>query len=560
MEENKQIAETLIYQARLMEVIGRDHRRTSMFRTAGNVLRKLETPAEQLLAKGSLQDVKGIGPAMSVVVREIVETGTARELVELEERIPEGVREMLTLSGLGPKKVAVIWREMGIETVGELHYACIENRLVEVKGFGLKTQERLLKTIEFLRSNQYRFLYADLYPHYIEIKTLLTSKFGSDAQISLTGEMRRLVPALDKIQFLAAPGLFKDLMLLLIQEPQYEILTASSDLLQACVRGTQITFEFLFKGIDFYRELFLSTGSEAHTERIPLETGVIYGSEEEIYEVARITYVPPELREGAEEVRLAYRDALPRLVDQKDIKGLLHAHSNWSDGLHSIAEMAEACKALGMEYLGLSDHSQSAKQANGLSPERVLAQHAEIEALNEQFSDFRILKGIESDILPNGDLDYNALELAGFDFVIASIHSKLDMDKEEATTRLLKAISNPYTNILGHPTGRLLLTRSAYPIDHAAIIQACAAYDVAIELNCNPNRLDLDWAWIRYAVECGVYISINPNAHRKESLTDYLWGLNVARKGLLSPELTLNAMPLAAIEEFFLGKRKRRIV
>lgn len=560
MEENKHIADTLSYQSQLMEVAGRDSRRVSVYRSAGTALRKLGQPVRELAEADELGRLKGIGPGIETAIKSILHTGSDPHVASLEAEIPPGVRDMLDLSGLSSKKVAFIWREMGIASLGELYYACLENRFVKVKGFGEKVQEGLLKALGEVRKNRRQFLYADLYPHWKQMEAVLDEAFGEDRRILLTGEMRRLCPIVERIQFVAAPGLYRSIMLLLVQHPDYELLTAATDLLQASVRGTRISFDFLFGGADFFKELFTTTGSAAHVERIPLENEAFYESEEDIYKVARISYVPPELREGAEEVRLAYRDNLPRLVHRDDVKGLLHVHSSWSDGSNSIVAMAEAAQALGMAYLGLSDHSQSAVFANGLSPERVKLQLREIDDLNRGFKDFRILKGIESDILEDGGLDYTPHELSGFDFVIASVHTGLEMDRDTATERLLTAVRNPFTNILGHPTGRLLLAREGYPLDHKAVIEACAEFDVAIELNANPHRLDLDWRWVRYAVECGVYVAVNPDAHSTEALKDYLWGINVARKGLLPASLTLNAMPLDEIEEFFMQKRKRRIV
>ena len=559
MDENKEIAERLTYQTRLMEVLSEDQYRIGAYKNAANILKKLETPVSELLADETLGDIDGIGHSIVDAVQSIHTTGTTPRILELEAKIPKGVIEMLGISGLGPRKVAVIWKEMGIKSPGELYYACLENRLVDARGFGLKTQEKLLRTLEFLRANENNFLYAQAYPHLEHVLGMIEKHLGPDARIETTGQMRRKLPVVEKIELIAEPDLYKQIMLLLIRSEEYEIMTAGSDLLQATVRGTRIHIDFHFKGIDFYRQLFETTGPREHTELIPLEDGHIYRSEKEIYDLARLPYIPPVLREGAGEIRKTYRNAVPQLIRSQDIKGLLHVHSTWSDGRHSIQEMAEAAREMGMGYLGLTDHSQSAFYANGLSPERVQAQHKEIEKLNQQWSDFRILKGIESDILPNGDLDYDPILLSSFDFVIASVHSHLNMTREQATERLLKAIKNPFTNILGHPTGRLLLSRPGYELDFPTIIQACAEYQVAIELNANPNRLDLDWKWIRYAVDLGVMIAINPDAHRKESLGDFQWGIPIAQKGMLSPALTLNTRSLAEIEEWFLSKRKRRI-
>ena len=281
----------------------------------------------------------------------------------------------------------------------------------------------------------------------------------------------------------------------------------------------------------------------------------LYKSEEEIYSNLKIHYCEPELREGLFELEKAKAHTLPKLIEAIDLKGILHNHSTYSDGMNTLEEMAVYCKQLGYEYLGICDHSQTASYAGGLKVEQVLQQHDEIEKLNKQLAPFKIFKGIESDILGNGNLDYEDDILKTFDFIVASVHANLKMDEEKATTRLLKAIENPYTTILGHPTGRLLLGRPGYPINHKKIIDACAANKVVIELNAHPYRLDIDWRWIPYCLEKGVMISINPDAHQLKGYHDMNYGVNVARKGLLTKEHCFNSKNLQEIENYFNSKK-----
>jgi len=271
-----------------------------------------------------------------------------------------------------------------------------------------------------------------------------------------------------------------------------------------------------------------------------------------------LAYIEPELREGTNEIELAKNSALPRLITYADLKGSLHNHSTYSDGVHSLKEMAQYLRdELKMEYLGICDHSKTAVYANGLSIERLEQQWAEIDRLNAELAPFKIFKGIESDILSDGSLDYPDDVLAKFDFVVASIHSNLKMDEEKATTRLIKAIENPYTTMLGHPTGRLLLSRAGYPIDFKKVIDACAANNVVIEINANPLRLDLDWRWHQYALDKGVLLSVNPDAHRKEGFLDMEFGIYVARKGGLSAERCLNAFSLEEITTYFNNRKSK---
>jgi DNA polymerase (family 10) len=280
-----------------------------------------------------------------------------------------------------------------------------------------------------------------------------------------------------------------------------------------------------------------------------------YNTEQAIYQAAGMPYIIPELREGLYEFDLAKENKLNDLIEFKDLKGILHNHSTYSDGKHTLAEMAIYCKELGYEYLGISDHSKAAFYAGGLTEETVRRQHQEIEKLNQQLKPFRIFKGIESDILHDGSLDYENEVLESFDFIVASIHSGLKMDEQKATQRLIKAIENPYTTILGHPTGRLLLRREGYPINHRMVIDACAGNGVVIEINANPWRLDIDWRWLPYALDKGVMISINPDAHEKDGYHDMIYGVHVARKGGLTKHMTFNALPLEAVEKYFKNKK-----
>src|SRR5690606_38156674 len=315
----------------------------------------------------------------------------------------------------------------------------------------------------------------------------------------------------------------------------------------------------------FVRETLLRTGSRNHLLTPVLDHPSLasffrskpFESELQAYQAAGQSYIAPELREGQFEIALAKEGKLPVLLEMDDLRGSLHNHSTYSDGKHTLRDMATYCQSLGYEYLGIADHSRSAFYAGGVDREKVAEQQREIKLLNEELAPFRIFSGIESDILVDGSLDYPDHVLASFDFVVASIHSALSMTRQRATARLIKAIENPYTTILGHPTGRLLLRREGYPIDHQAIIDACAANEVVIEINVNPWRLDLDWRWIHYALEKGVRLSINPDAHEKEAYADIRYGVMVARKGGLTREMTLNALSADALAIYFEARKKR---
>ncbi|MDQ3110492.1 MAG: helix-hairpin-helix domain-containing protein [Bacteroidota bacterium] len=486
-----------------------------------------------------LSTIEGIGKGIAAKIYELQTTGKLSELEEVLAITPAGVIEMLRIKGIGPKKVGQLWRELLVESPGELLYACTENRLVDLKGFGLKTQAAVKKFIEFSMENKGKFHYASCEPTAFAAVEFLKEQTGSEL-ISLTGNIRRKTIIIESIEIIAV-----------VDEAQINFEKFENPR-QVPVRVTTCSED------EFYSVLFRTTASPAHLQQ--LDTLSYRGdenpeSEEDIYAGYELDYIEPELREGLGEIMLAQNSKLPKLVEEADLKGILHNHSTYSDGMHTLEQMANRCRELGYSYFGICDHSQSAFYASGMKPDRVSDQQLEIDELNKKMFPFKIFKGIESDILNDGSLDYTEDILKTFDFVVASVHSNLKMDKEKATARLLKAIENPYTSILGHPTGRLLLSREGYAIDHKKIIDACAANGVAIELNAHPYRLDIDWTWIPYCMEKGVLISINPDAHEAERLKDLHWGTIAARKGMLTKEFCLNAMPVDEIGNWFKKKK-----
>ena len=553
--DNKAISKIFKLCSQLMELHNENPFRTKSIASASFKLDKLPFRIEE----ASLEDLSaqpGIGKSTAEKAKEVVATGTFKELEDLIENTPSGIIEMLNIKGLGPKKIQIIWKELEIESVGELLYACNENRLVEAKGFGLKTQEDIKKSIEFSISNKGWFLYAKVLP--------LAEKFFNDLKLhfpssllSYTGDFRRKCEVLSTGDLLISESI-----------DNVEKFLDGFTLVEKTENSIELTDElgFTFKVFssninDFYRDLILSTGSTAHLDHLfnILPDLPSLSSEEAIYRNLGLDYIEPELREGLNEIVQAQTHTLPKLIQYKDLRGTLHNHSTYSDGVHSLEQMALHCKdVLGLEYLGICDHSRTAVYANGLSIERLEQQWNEIATLNEKLAPFKIFRGIESDILGDGSLDYPDEVLAKFDFVVASVHSNLKMDEDKATTRLIKAIENPYTTILGHPTGRLLLSRAGYPLDFKRVIDACAANGVVIEINANPLRLDLDWRWHRYAVEKGVLLSINPDAHRTEGLHDMQYGVLVAQKGGLQASNCLNAYALDAITTYF-NKKKTRL-
>lgn len=557
--ENKPIARTLRLLSQLMELHEVNPFKIKSIANAAFKVDKLPFPiAGKTVAE--LEKIDGIGKSLAAKIAELMETDSMAELQEMLDKTPEGVVEMMHIKGIGAKKVATIWKELGIENVGELYYACNENRLVEAKGFGLKTQDEIRKVIEFRMAGNGKFLYAQVEE---EVKALMEEIKGvfPDALKHVAGEYRRMCEVISEIVIVVGS---------LDQHVAFNALADSQILNNVSLNGNHINGE-LKNGLlvdiicvdkaDYYEQLFINTGNDEHVAEVMkrVSNGLEQPSSEElIYTKANLAWIQPELREGDTFIERANNNALPTLITYHDLKGTLHNHSNWSDGVNTIEDMARYCRDdLKLEYLGMCDHSKSAFYAKGLSIERVLQQHEEIDHLNKKLDGFHIFKGIESDILNDGSLDYPDEILQRFDFIVASVHSNLKMVEDKATARLIKAIENPYTTMLGHPTGRLLLSRKGYDIDYKKVIDACAANNVIIEINANPVRLDLDWRWHQYALEKGVTLSINPDAHRNSGFRDMEYGVNIARKGGLSKEMCLNALSLAEITKVFEKKKPK---
>ncbi|MEL6391200.1 MAG: PHP domain-containing protein [Bacteroidota bacterium] len=544
---NREIANAFRELGQLMELHKDNPFKIRSYSNAYLKLRKMEEPLAGM-SEAEIGQLDGIGKAMTTKIGEMLSSGQMATLEKWREKTPVGVRQMLQIGGFGPKKIRAIWQGLGVETIGELSYAINENRLVELKGFGAKTQEELRGKLDFFQRSQGQFYYRDLVSPAGELLEFLSNAWGGDIRSELVGEMRRACPTPSSIDILTTASQADFDKLDSGEESMFRFIeTDGQAIIKASFDDIPCTFH-LCTADNWGSKQFRHSGSESFVQtfagRFPTLDFRNLPDEQAIFDRANIPFLPPELREQEWGLDLAIAGTLPELIESKDIKGVVHAHSTYSDGIHSLKQMAEAARHKGYEYMLITDHSQAAFYANGLKPDRVLEQWQEIDELNEEMAPFKILKGIESDILNDGSLDYDDDMLAGFDCVIASVHSNLRMDKEKATQRLLTAIRNPHTHILGHPTGRLLLSRAGYPIDHEAVIKACAEEGVAIELNANPARLDLDWTWIPFARECGVLISINPDAHAMGGIDDILYGVLAARKGGLTADGCLNARGL----------------
>ncbi len=529
---NKEIAKQFDLLASIMELLEENAFKIRTYQNAYLGLRKWDIPLKNMSFE-EMSAIPGVGKSSAEKIQEALQNGEIQALSAIKEKVPSGVVEMLKINGLGPKKVRQIWKELGIESVVELLYACNENRLIEVKGFGLKTQQELTQKINFYLQSQGQFLYANL--DKLESTVFLAFENPFWTRVGLFG---RQLPVLNQMEYLTSE-------IPVVKRDQSEITLVKVD-------GNRWSFEcqgipiitYVVDGDDFEKVKWEMSASEEFLSFTQKDlTNIDWADimyDKSIFEILKKPYVPVECREPYILDQWDDFNSLD-LITPRDIKGIVHNHSTWSDGIHTLEEMAMECRRLDYSYFVISDHSKSAGYANGLSVERLFQQWEEIDFLNKKMEPFKTYKGIESDILVDGRLDYEDEILKQFDLVVASVHSVLNMDEEKATQRLITAIENPYTRILGHPTGRLLLSRKGYPLDMLKIIDACAANNVVIELNANPYRLDLDWTWIAPAMKKGVMISINPDAHSRGGIQDVNYGVIAARKGGLTKEFCLNA-------------------
>ncbi len=529
---NREIAKTFQFLAKIMDFHGESSFKTKAYTNAYLNIRKLPQELKGM-ELSEIASLPGIGKAISEKIVELCEKGHLQLLENYKAQTPEGIQSLLTMKGLGAKKLKVIHENLNISTPGELLYACRENRLLSLKGFGQKSQDALIPQLEYFIESQGRFHYATLDRAVHNILDLLWERYPSEEH-AITGAMRRKCIIIDEIEILTTAS-SSELVVLILQELESLEQNDQGVYVLGCplhIIETDIE--------NFSTELFYSTGPSDYVS--DFEELIAAESEEAIYEASNVAFIIPELRDNEHIIgqnREVYDDDL---VQYDDLKGVLHNHSTWSDGVNSIREMAQACIDRGYQYLLMTDHSQTAFYANGLNVDRVLAQMEEIDQLNDEFQNFTIYKGIESDILSSGALDYEDDILALFDIIVASVHANLKMDIDRATKRLLTAIENPYTHILGHPTGRLLLSRESYPLDWKRILDACKANDVVIELNANPHRLDIDWSHIQPALDRGIKIAINPDAHSISGIDHMHYGVLAARKGGLTKDMCLNAL------------------
>ena len=548
---NSDIADVLNDLSKLMDLHGENAFKAKALASASFQIDRLseqlsEVPFEQW---GRF----GLSASTAEKALEILDSGTLSALDTLRAKTPEGILELMGIKGIGPKKLAVIWKELGIESPGELLYACNENRLVHYKGFGEKTQQNIREALEYYLSNQHLFLYAALYPAVEPITAFFKNEFPQTS-FYISGPMAMqadVVECIDIVVGINEDALSKQLQ----QHTQWQTTAQAPTWLFMDVYP--VTFH-CHEEQPFLKHLQLSSGSEyisAMQEKFPQweQHAQTHSNEDDFYAELNTPYTPPYLRHNTQFIA----EGIPNnLIQPNHIRGIIHSHSNWSDGGYTIEAMAKACIEQGYEYLVMSDHSVSSFYANGLSVERIREQHKEIEKLNEKLAPFKIFKSIECDILTDGRLDYDDSVLATFDIVIASVHQHLRMSEEKAMQRVMAAIEHPYTHILGHSSGRLLLSRPGYPLNYEQVIEACAKHKVVLEINAHPRRLDLDWQWIPLAQEKNVMLSINPDAHSLDGIHDVFYGVRAAQKGGLLKTNNLSSLSLSEFNAYIASLKK----
>lgn len=532
--ENQEIVYKIKLLGNLLELHDENPFKVRALQNAYSTVKKVSDPIENMSVE-ELSALPGVGKNIAASIIEIAADGTTQELTQLQDKTPEGVVEMFNIKGIGPKKIGVFWRTMGLMSVGELIYYCSENRLKDAKGFGEKSQKDILEKAQLYLNGKNKWLYAKLEPVLIDFESVLENSELINYQ--LTGQAFRKSQIVDKIVYIVEADTWPPYI------ENFEIEDENDDAVTGVYNGL-LKVELILCEEDVVKEAFLQSFEEDVPLDLILNPREIQNgkkSETEIFKDLSINFISPELRWNAALCKIEAED----LVKDEDIKGVIHCHTTYSDGIHSVKEMCSYARENGYSYIAITDHSQSAFYAKGLIIEQVYQQHREIEKLKLEFPDLTIFKSIESDILNDGSLDYEEEVLASFDFIIGSIHSVLNMDESRATTRLIKAIENPYMNMLGHMSGRLLLARKGYPLDYSKILDACVANNVIIELNANPQRLDIDYKLIKMATDRGVLISINPDAHSKQAINDIRYGVIAGRSGGLLKDHVINSLDAA---------------
>lgn len=580
MDKNE-IAAVLTEVGVILDLLGENRFKVIAYQNAARTLENLQEDLGALIEEKRLGEIRGFGPAIQEKVTELYKTGKLRYLDDIKKTVPPGLLDLLRIPSLGPKKVKILWTDLQVESVQDLKDRCQKGLVANLHGFGEKTQAKILEGIANLDKYRGHFLWIEAW---IGAQPILERLRKSPLveRLEVGGSVRRKKEVIRDVDFLCSTEKPEAVMKLFVESPGVRAIinhgeTKSSVMLE---NGIQCDLRCVHKD-QYPFALTYFTGSKEHN--IALRQRAIernlklneYGlfptrgntekslkcrDEEELYKKLDLAYIEPEMREDTGEIEASEAGKLPKLIEWDDIRGTFHCHTTESDGADSLEAMAEASRALGWEYLGIADHSKAAAIANGLDEKRLRAQIRKIDALNATWKKFRLFKGSEVDILVNGDLDFADDILAELDYVVASVHSSLGTDEARNTARVIKAISNPHVTILGHPTGRLLLTREGMRLDMTAVLEAAAETRTIVELNCTPSRMDLDWRYWKGASQKGVVCAIDPDAHSTGELEQVRMGVNIARKGWLTAATVLNTRRLVDVEKFFGTPKHKRVL
>jgi DNA polymerase (family 10) len=560
--------------ASLLEVRGENPFKSRAFTQAARVVGELEEEdIAPLVRSKEIAKLPGIGTGTLAVLSDLAETGDSEYLESLRETTPKGLVEMLRIPGLGPTRIHRIHEGLKVETVQDLEAAARDGRLARLSGFGIKTADKILKGIASLREKSGQLMHGVAASEAGRLQRAVM-KLPGVSQVEIAGSLRRSAEVVRDIDLVVVAD--SDAATLAVSAKKIpgaeEATTTAGTVTVRFINGVRADLHCVHEGT-FPLAQWRATGSAEHCDEvikrlrsrgfdvrddllIDKEGAVVPDADEHVlYRSAGLAWIPLELRENRGEIDAAAEDRLPRLIERGDLRGILHCHSKYSDGSTSIEAMAKAAQERGWTYIGISDHSQAASYAGGMVRDAVLRQHDEIDALNAKLTGFRVLKGLESDILANGSLDYDSELLDRFDYVIGSIHSRFSMDRAQMTERILRAMDDPHLSIIGHPTGRQLLRREPFAVDLDAIMDRAAEAGIAIELNTDPNRLDLDWRFLRGAVERGVTIEIGPDAHSPDELGFVEFGVQIARKGWLEAGAVLNTRNAEEVLAFASARR-----
>jgi DNA polymerase (family 10) len=549
--DTQTVARLLTEYAQRTSLRGGKPYRAKAYLKAAESLAALSQPLDRIIAAGALTDIPGIGDAIADIITKLHQTGSHPSLEKLRKEVPAGVLELFAIPGIRPDKILKLHEGLGITSLAELEAAASEDRIRKVKGLGASLQTKILQNLSIARTGETQLHLhkaAALLEHAV---TTVKRQHPEYSCVEIAGDFRRgseLVADLAIVAETKKPSV--------TEEPSGGLKLAVTD--KKHFGASLLHATGSVQHLEQLAELAHDKGFELRLDGLYHRKKLIASAaEKDIYEALGLQFIVPELREGRDEIARAAKRKLPMLVSDKDLHGILHSHTTASDGSETLETMANATRERGFEYFGVADHSISAHYAGGLSLEEIIEQHREADRLNKRFGkSFRILKGIEADIRGDGSLDYTDRVLAKFDFVVASIHSRFKMSKREQTDRIVKAIENPHTTIIGHMTGRQLTRRPGYEIDIDKVLKACAEHGVAVEINAHPWRLDLDWRWHQKALGYGCIFSINPDAHSIRELDHMHWGVEMARKGGVPPDRVLNAMPLAKLSRHLQRRRQ----